>query len=149
MIKQKAFTLLEIIISLLISSIVIMVVYYFIGMTQKVIQQRKVNLTSHEDLGIFDGVVRNDIFRSKDLILGGNQLKVIGENLNEIYFTFYPDSIIKQQSNIRHVFKLNLGAYHIKEVILNQNTTIKTLELIYLLPNDTLISTYYPSEIEK
>lgn len=147
--KQPAFTLIEMIITLLISSIIVAVVYYFLGISQKVIQQRKITLNKSENLAIFDGILQEDFFHCKHSELAGNKLHLIQNDLSEINYFFFPDSIIKQQNELKFSFNIKLMGYRLKNVNLADDEVIQSLEMTYLFPNDTIQASYFTASLEK
>lgn len=128
--KVKAFTLLELLIAMIISSIVIAFGYEVYSIMYKQFLSYKKAKTEIVNTMQFNTVLTNDFYNSEEITFNENTIAVFRKNNEPLHYTFNDNYILRTRNEIMDTFKITATNIQEKFVFKNeqmQSTLINEL----------------------
>jgi competence protein ComGF len=112
-IRLKSFTLVEVVIAMLISSLVIISMTSFYLKMTKETSKNKRDVNRHLDYSFFYINLKRDIYKACEIRRQGNGLLIKDIKGNIIKYIMFKDKVIREDFKGRNLYKLSIKDYRI------------------------------------
>ncbi len=138
--KLKSFTILEALISLMLMSILITLIYSTINLIGKQLSLFQEENTEILEYNLFNSVFKNDLYNSSNFKVNYNQILFIKYDGSEVNYTIQKPDILRKNKVTIDTFKIKILDYKL-------NTQLKSndgqFELRLKLLNETINTNYF------
>lgn len=126
--RLKSFTLVEVVIAMLISSLVIIsMTSFYLKMTQETSKNKRV-VNSHLDYSFFYINLKRDIYKAIEIRRQDNDLLIKDIKGNIIKYIMFKDKVIREDIKGRNLYKLSIKDFRIVRKINKKKLELRIVQ---------------------
>lgn len=150
--KLKAFTLIEVLVTMLLTTIIIGIIYYAYEVVQKQFIHNKTNDEGITQLSMLNYLLEKDFNESAEVIAANNGITFLYNDLKSINYEFDEEYILRNTENVTDTFKIAVenATQLFLESLVNKGDLVDRLEMDLKYSKESLYFVYtkeYASDI--